>query len=71
MNEAITLDGKQAGIIIQALESWVETTRERGDGLVLESGLAQAGWNCHDEANVGEALITQLDKLFPVEDPFE
>ncbi|MGW8177629.1 MAG: hypothetical protein ACWGQW_02370 [bacterium] len=58
------MNGNEAGIVIQALEGWITETRERGDRLLV-SPVAQAGANCHRDADIAEALMNRLDETFP------
>lgn len=66
MNKSIELDNNQAGIVIQALEEWIDNKRELGDRMILGTLSTASGWMHHDDADVAQSLVDGLDELFPV-----
>lgn len=71
MNKSIELDGNQAGIIIQALEQWIDKKRDLGDRMILGTTSSMSGFMHHDDATVGQELVDALDELFPALDDVE
>ena len=64
----IPITAEQATLIVPLLRQEAAERRENGDGLILRTGMKQAGFNSHDAASQLLSLADVLDREFPVID---